>query len=448
MWYANLTRREVMDALVTGWRPVLSKMKEEEIPSFSENSSYLVVWLEESASGVDSLPCLIASNEKSVGPFLAALISAPHLPFPVTSFSRILSADQLSSFALRRDSDCRAALLNGLACLAIAEASIYAGQDSQSDGIGASVCGRTISHAFGKAIQAVPVGEIEEFLRRWVEVQAIASANSWTENGISGTLARIFDVCVSIDIGEYGGDILVSLVHDAAKYGEPTDASWQAVTGAALDGMSLQKFSSGTREERGIALQDILEDVAKSKNPSEDLLAACALVATRISPGTLDHLNLLLRGSNPRVALWYSFFAGIQRFGSALRQRQGRGLRILRDMKISRRIYSEPRADIAYDEFILATKFENESMSKRLTHSNEIVVELYPYVDVSFRYGKRADRGSTSGSQSSDAARQGLANEILSAAKSLESIAAKVLGAGKNEATATRAKGGRQKRLL
>lgn len=447
MWYAKLNRREIMDVLVTGWRPELSRMEEGGQLSFLDGAGFLAVWHDSSSTSVDSLPCLIASNESSIAPLLAALLSAPQLPFPITSLSRLVTNKQLSAMAEMRGSDTRSSLLNGLACLAIAEATIYAGQDAQSENIGVSVCSRTISHAFGKAIQIVPEDEIQEFLRRWMEVQAITGAPLLAGAGTSETLSRIFDVCISVNLGKDNGDTLADLVSDAVKYGEPSDANWRRITGAVLEG-SLQDFSNGTREERGTGFQSILEKVRTSKDPPQELLAACALVATRISPGTMDHLNLLLRNSNPSVVLWYAFFAGIQRFGSALRQRQGRGLRILRDMRLSSDLFSEPRADIAYDEFILANKLEIDSVSKRMTHSNEIVIELYPHVDVSFRYGRRSGRGAVSVPQDSEVAKQELANEILSAAKSLELLAGRVLAPRNVDSPAPRARGGRQKRLL
>lgn len=448
MWYAQVSRRELMDLLVTGWRPMLSELGDIGLLTPPEPSTFKAVWQGDASNAVDSFPCLIVSPELSLVSLFAALASAPQLPFPITAFSRVVTWQQLSAMRKGVKAERLAGLLNGLACLTIAEACVYAGPAVHPDGIGTSMCGRTISHAFGKALHVLTYHEIDAFFKRWVEVQGLTGAPLLNTTGIGGTLACILDVCTDVAFARMDGGVLSQIATESIQQGEPGEATWRRLTGDDLAAASLRDFESATREARGAGFQKLLDSVNASKSPPEQLIATCALVATRIAPGTLEHLNLLLKESDPRVALWYAFFAGLQRYGAALRQKQGRGVRILRDMKVEGTVSSHPRADISYDEFMVASKVEGESLSKRLTHSNEVVIELYPLVDVSFRYGRRNERNAVDGSQDSEMSRKLMADQIRSAAKSLELLAERVSGTVREERVYSRTRSGKQKRLL
>ena len=99
-------------------------------------------------------------------------------------------------------------------------------------------------------------------------------------------------------------------------------------------------------------------------------------------------------GQHPdvRLPLWYSFFAALQRQGSALRTNSGPGLRVLRDIRSAPSLDYAPSADISSEELRFAFHASLDQLSRKLGHANEILVELFPGLEASFRFGPRSER--------------------------------------------------------
>lgn len=139
------------------------------------------------------------------------------------------------------------------------------------------------------------------------------------------------------------------------------------------------------REARGSYLQEALRYLEKSSD-DENRVAACAFIATRVAPGSLEHLELLSTQRLPGLGLWYVLFASIQSPQQVLAIQNGLGHRVLRDVSAVESLTSRPSADIAFSELKAIERLGPEALSRKLGHANEIEVELVPFVTTSFTY--------------------------------------------------------------
>lgn len=101
---------------------------------------------------------------------------------------------------------------------------------------------------------------------------------------------------------------------------------------------------------------------------------------SRIAPGTLDHLPLLLdlRDHAPEIALWYCFSAGCAEDSRIEIDNLGLGRLLARDFKAQEDSFDPPKADISVNELDMlpsATTFDFPRASL-----NSLLVELYPRV--------------------------------------------------------------------
>ena len=90
----------------------------------------------------------------------------------------------------------------------------------------------------------------------------------------------------------------------------------------------------------------------KRRQIPRSIVFVCALLASRISPGTLDHVGILVPHLHRHrdIVLWYGLCAGVTK-GSSLREHsRNLGRRILRDMTEDETVFSKPRCDLSVEE--------------------------------------------------------------------------------------------------
>ena len=135
----------------------------------------------------------------------------------------------------------------------------------------------------------------------------------------------------------------------------------------------------GPREQRVRAFERILKGPNRSDALTSSFLAV--LLADQISPGSFEHVDLLLPYLNqfPTALIWYGLCAGlhpdseVQQVGNCL------GRRLVRDLLASDPILSRPKYDIAVSELEVHLDRE-EPLEFRTASQNHIAVELLPGV--------------------------------------------------------------------
>ncbi|GAB3789913.1 hypothetical protein GCM10028797_25950 [Dyella agri] len=203
----------------------------------------------------------------------------------------------------------------------------------------------------------------------------------------------MFGVAAEVFSGLPPTTVMSSVCYEILEFGEPSEDVWANLKSPVGESPSLKTLNAYAREERGSYLQAALAsmEIARAR-PTDEEVAFCALLASRIAPGSFEHMNLLASFPDKRVALWYGFFAALQRRSQALRSYGGIGLRVRRDLLKAVKFSEIPSSDISLNELLVISRQGIDMMSKRLGHSNEIVVELCPTLEASFRFALKQEK--------------------------------------------------------
>jgi hypothetical protein len=125
------------------------------------------------------------------------------------------------------------------------------------------------------------------------------------------------------------------------------------------------------------------ERILKGPNRSDVLTSSflAGLLADQLSPGGLEHVDLLLPYVNqfPTALIWYGMCAGLHQDSEVQHVGNCLGRRLVRDLLASDPILSRPKYDIAVGELEVHLDRE-EPLEFRTASQNHIAVELLPGV--------------------------------------------------------------------
>ena len=138
------------------------------------------------------------------------------------------------------------------------------------------------------------------------------------------------------------------------------------------------------RERRVQALDIALRSVGEQRRKaSQPAIIGLGLLASRIAPGSLDHMALLgpyiaeMRG----LPLWYGLFSGITHVARLIDRYESVGRRVLRDMLVVDGILASPSCDIAIDELEIISTSESLLQNVPRASAEQLVIEILPCVN-------------------------------------------------------------------
>lgn len=396
MWKALVRRRDFLELILAGKRlkamQVNDMFERELLPLGAEE--ILVFW-QNDPSISDEMPVAVVVHEDKVFELLAIVNSSPNLPAPFTAFCRVLSIKEMEAYS-ESYKPIRANVINGLVGVAISEAIIYSGTIDKIVEINPAACKRTLTYAWASAIVSCPKSILDRVVENWFQVQRLVNPYARFENMsmIRSATHTIFTLAAEIYHGFPPSNALGAFCSEIVELGEPSEETWNELAGHLPSVLKIETLKAATREDRALYYQQALSYVYKSKtsSTSDSDVAICAFIATRIAPGSFEHMRILASEADPRLMLWYGFFAALQRNSSALRSISGLGLRIRRDLFNKCLMSDAPIADIAFNELKIVEKIGVDSLVRKLGHSNEINVEICPLLTCAFRYNVKMQK--------------------------------------------------------
>lgn len=394
MWNAALTRKEIIE-LVLGIR----KADELELYQVSgvipgeDRNLYYAYW-QQIPTSISPLPNLLVAPEESIAELITALNALPQAPTPVTAFCRILTKEEAINLYQNVPHDTKQDMSVAILALSMAEAVLLSGGKLNLRQVTPAMCKRTLSYAWGKALIAqLPIKTIQQLPKRWVDTFTAVNSSALQDqiSFVTADLLGPLGVCAHLAMGleppGYIGSLAYAIYH---KNREQQDHIWKNLSNMLGDTLSLQDVASSTREERGGYLQKALKNALhRGIGSNEELVGACAFLATQVAPGSLEHLELLILGGNPAIALWYALFAALQAPSDVLMGVAGAGYRVLRELEAITDPLARPTADIAFSELRILERIGIESVTRKLGHFGELEVELVPCVTTSFTLHSR-----------------------------------------------------------
>jgi len=395
MWLASTNRRELLDILLSG--KGLSKISLQDNFHLDELSildrDANVVWMEEPKLG-ENLPSLIVIDDVERDSFFAQINSHAGGPSPITAYSRVISSREARLLFSQKKTAGQTAIINGLVGLSYCEAIVHAGGTLTASELNPAICKRTVAYAWAKALaNDIPYELLITLVENWFEALRISSGS---ERVSAMTFAiesatPIFETVIALYFKNSASDPIVSLCEAIIDDDEISlHKSWDRLSTRLEKHISLSEISSLAREDRGAYLQFALRSLELSGDWRD--AALCAFLATRISPGTFEHLEFLMNEGGAKTAMWYSFLSALKKPRGELGFAGGLGSRVIRDIFLRESIKERPKADIALSELHVLARGGLESLAKRLGQVNSVEIEVVPLVTCSFRFHSKKSR--------------------------------------------------------
>jgi hypothetical protein len=395
MWTARLSRREVLELMLSANEPARDVLKSITGVVFDgDPAAYHAFWTQQ-PGGALPLPELLVVPDGTEGELLVALNASPHAPSPMTSLTRVLTGSE--AHALFRSSTLEGAddTLPSAVALAMVEAVVLSDGRVPLRQVTPALCKRTLSFAWGKALAASsPAAFMEKLPSRWIEAYGIVNSPAAVPGlrSIVSALVGPLGSCAQLGLGLQPAGPAGKLAHACLRRDRLLqERAWAELAQRAGGAPSLDSLASATREERGSHLQQMLKLAPPSSN-DDSMAAACAFLATQVAPGSLEHFDVLRGASNPSVAFWYALYASLQTPSEILSGLGGLGLRVIRDVSRVEEPVGRPTADIAFSEVKALERVGIDVLGRKFGHLSEVEVELIPFVTSSFSFHARSAR--------------------------------------------------------
>ncbi|KGH31245.1 hypothetical protein [Comamonas testosteroni] len=391
MWSALVSRREVFELFLGSTKAVEGKLRETSQLRFGAGSETLLVWDCDPTQRF-LLPSLMVVADDDVQSTLSAIAAAPQAPSPVTALTRILTREEATQ---QFDDDLLTIderVFPALTALAFVEAVLHGGGRVGIRQLTPLICRRTLAFAWGRTLASRAGGEaFLELPARWLDVYSLLNSPSThdTAQYAIDPIVSVLGLLTQIALGRRPETTTGALAYEILNGTQASqELAWEQLAAQLSRQIRIDALQSLTREERGSYLQEALRQMSSSGSYREqgDMAAACAFLATRLAPGSLEHLEILKGEGRPDLLAWYGLFAALQSPKEILSLYGGLGFRSSRDMLRVEDKLASPSADISYSELKILARGGLELLSSRIGHSSELQVELVPYVSTSFTF--------------------------------------------------------------
>lgn len=393
MWNARLSRRELIELMLGGNKPLNLEVKRATGGVMDgDPRAFQAFWESEPLTGI-SPPNMIVVPEGTDADLLGALNASPQAPTPITALTRVLNYGEaqalFSTSPLNRTDEA----LYLCVALSMVEAVVHSEGRANLRQVTPAFCKRTLSYAWGRALAVcAPEAAMTMLPSRWVEAYALINVATPSQSirTTVGSLEKVLSTCAQISLGVQPPGVVGELAFSIfLKNREAQERAWQELARVIGVSSPLGSLASATREERGTYLQKALK-TAGSGVTDDSVFAACAFLATQVAPGSLEHLEVLRATAHTSIVFWYAMFAALQAPLAIMSGNGGLGIRVLRDMSKIDDQMARPTADIAFTELKLLERLGIDNLSRKFGHIGEIEVELIPLVTSSFSYHSRS----------------------------------------------------------
>lgn len=405
MWSALISRREVFELFLGSTKAVEGRLRETSQLSLSAGSEALLVWDCDPTQRF-VLPTLMVVADEDVQSTLSAIAAAPQAPSPVTALTRILTREEARQHFDGDVLTIDERVFPAVTALAFVEAVLHGGGRIGIKQLTPLICRRTLAFAWGRTLASRAGGEAYlELPARWLDVYSLLNSPSTHEAAQYAVdpIVSVLGLLTQIAHGYRPETATGGLVYEILNGTKASqEQAWERLAARLSRLIRIDALQSLTREERGSYLQEALRQMSSSGSYIEqgEMAAACAFVATRLAPGSLEHLEVLKGERRPDLLAWYGLFAALQSPKEILSLYGGLGFRSSRDMLRVEEKLASPSADISYPELKILARGGLEPLASRIGHSSELQVELVPYVSTSFTFQLKNRVRSTDGQQS------------------------------------------------
>lgn len=397
MWSAELSRRELFEFYLGSTKLTESRVRKATRVQIDAGSNSVLLWNNDPTTRFTLPTLVIVPDEEEVKAVLGAIAASPQAPSPISGLSRVVTQseakhhfdDAVLSFEDR--------VLPALASLTFIEAVLHGGGRLGLRQLSPLFCKRTLSYAWGKALVAeVDPQSFVELPGRWLDVysdlnpQPMVEAAHRVVTSMIKALSHLGNIAMGHRPDSAPGNLAFELLFGSK---DSQESAWKQLSQAQIQKVSIEELQTLAREDRASFLQDALRALGSPEMPNghaqDDLAATCAFLATRLAPGSLEHLDVLRSAGHGNLLAWYGLYAALQSPKEMMSLFGGLGHRVLRDLGRTEEKLDPPSADVSYPEFKVLARGSLENLASRLGHVSELQVEVVPYVCTSFTFHLR-----------------------------------------------------------
>ena len=393
MWVADQTKEQFLTMLQQETAPpgVTSVERTLDIANGPPPGTIRVIWQRRPQAGI--LPALLVIPESDRRDFFAWSTTYLGGWRPISGLFRVI-ADRNVQAALEARSS-REVLWeyrNAALGMMFGEAAVHTAahaRDARRINSSFAACLSTCSFVMGRAI-CVGWQDLEAVSRNWHRSRVATHYGSYDRDPRSllaswSVLAEVGGLPMRAECGTRTvSKAVVAICHALHTRDEVDGLALPVLTRESPDLERAFLDMDGARERRVRALDVALRSIGERRKRSQQTaVIALGLLASRIAPGTLDHVPLL----NPYtdrlegLLLWYGMFAGMTRAARLTDQHGGVGRRILRDMLVRDTAFSSPSCDIGLDELELISRSDSSLQNVQRRSAEHLVIEILPCVN-------------------------------------------------------------------
>jgi hypothetical protein len=432
MYIQNVDRKQLIDILAgkaISNGAVASAANEFPVYPPLLDEMYLI-W-EENPKKLKELPAIIVVNDEMVRDFFAWTSTFIAMLRPFSAYIRVLPFKLLSDFKNIPPKPSLKGIEEICAAVIISESLSISPERTTGHLLNPLVCSSTFSHCMARALALGGSFDNLEYLsERLFDARRLTSQPQRKLD--LGSVMAVWHVIANLNTTSNSKSIYNNYKYKLSKNDTYTDSSWKQSLLSTLPSnnknantliyyldyileacqqyeissdISDSLFDKLTNYDNAFVSmkQDMLESLERRvvcfnkilssdffNQPEIPLVKSfiCGYVASRVSPGSLLHSDLIWPHINkyPAALLWYGLFAGLTPKNDVLTSFDGLGRRLIRDLLDSSNLFDQPRSDISLEElevFLL----ENSRISNfRRGSTNHVAVELAPCITTALRW--------------------------------------------------------------
>ena len=402
IYLVNCNRKEL--AKIVAGKATLSKNDVQEIAelrAFDLDREELLLGWRDSPSERFSIPNFIIVHEDSLSDLLAWIATYFRDIQPFSSQCRILTREKFK-FAVEGVQESRPTPIGAVdIALIIAESAAYSVGSIELSRLPFSAFERSLSFAFSRAIRQFNALEVvgsmglELLEQSWMRARELAGEPALELN--SRSIREVWDIVLRSNSQARSNrnnkdNDIVNWIRGFRKDGDlPIQILHWLPANLDFARATLFELDEKSRESRVIAFEDTVQALLRHEQlPMREKCFLLGYVASRISPGTLNHISVLfpLIEHFRESLLWFAVFAGLAPESSVADFANGLGWLLNRELGRASSVLDRPTCDISLDEFtMLATNGPRaRKYSVRTTSSGILKIEIYPLVTTNVRW--------------------------------------------------------------
>ena len=395
MWIQDTTREDLLSIIQSNRladRPLRQIQSIYQIPKSSNELQF--IWREDPQICV-KLPSVIIVENITLRDFFAW--TGTYLPQcrPLTAHSRVTTREKFQAVADTQFTFCLGKLETICIGLIVGEAATYIAGQSNINRLSLPAFAGTYSFTMTRVIAGNMLPpEKEKVSELWAKARRLTGQKHLNLNltELNQAWRIVLSISEQKNLGRWlledSYEVLTSACHQILQTGEIGENNWNNLTNGLFEKDITQQLLKGPREERVLQVERALTSICDKPTADKNTRAFIGgYLASRISPGTFDHYELLLPylPKLPSMLLWYGLCAGLPHDSKLRNFGFGIGRRIIRDAVQEDSLLNRPRCDIALEELEVLSSGNYSAQNPYPRDSGHLSVELLPCVNCTMR---------------------------------------------------------------